>query len=80
MRGGPVVQLSTRTSHVHVHVRHGFKHRMDHTPRSNPVLTIQLRSDELSLEGLYRPACPRRMLRQIENDYMMPQAMISSEL
>ena len=30
--------------------------------------TIRLRGNELSLESLYRPACPRRILRQLEEE------------
>ena len=55
-----MVESSTRTTQKHA--CHGFK------PRMEKGLTIRLRGNELSLESLYRPACLRRTLRQIEEE------------
>ena len=47
---------------------HGFKPRNDHHTVAR-TLTIRQRGNGLSLENLYRPACPRRTtIRQIEED------------
>ena len=39
------------------------------SPRSKDWLEIRLSGNEVSLESLYRPACLRRTLRYIEEDY-----------
>ena len=57
-------------------VVHEFKPRKDRLPVG---LTIGLRGNELSLESLYRPACLRRTLRQIEEEFSIFTASAISQ-